>query len=110
MGLFCCGRITLTLITGRFRIMQRMRACMWKMRTHRTGRRMLSGKITVAGEAYTEHILGCIRECRSCGIPTLVLHPANGAPSLPEHTVGIDRFKRIIEAAERHSVNIAAEN
>ena len=65
---------------------------------------------TVAGEAYTEHILGCIRECRSCGIPTLVLHPANGAPSLPEHTVGIDRFKRIIEAAERHSVNIAAEN
>lgn len=68
-------------------------------------------KDTIAGQAYTDSILRCIEDCSVYHIPTLVMHPINGMTPLPENSsIGIDRFKRIIESAEKYDINIAIEN
>ena len=65
---------------------------------------------TLEGQAYTEQIIRCLEECRDHGIPTLVMHPINGRTPLPDRSIGLERFKRICDAAERTGVNIAIEN
>ncbi len=65
---------------------------------------------TIAGHEYTNHIIRCIEDCSAYNIPTLVMHPINGMTPLPENHIGIDRFKKIVETAERFNVNIAIEN
>lgn len=66
---------------------------------------------SAAGTEYTEHILSCIRDCRTYGIPTLVLHPINGITPLPENpAAGLERFRRMADLAERLGVNLAVEN
>lgn len=66
---------------------------------------------TPAGEDYTEHILSCIRDCREYQIPTLVVHPVNGTGPLPENpAVGLERFRKMADLAERLGVNLAVEN
>lgn len=68
-------------------------------------------KDSPAGETYTEHILSCIRDCHTYGIPTLVLHPINGSTPLPENPEpGLERFRRMADLAEKLSVNLAVEN
>ena len=65
---------------------------------------------TIEGQEYTDQIIRCVQDCSAFQIPTLVLHPINGKTLLPENNIGIDRFKRIIETAEKFGVNIAIEN
>ena len=65
---------------------------------------------TITGEEYTDHIVRCIEDCSVFHIPTLVMHPINGMVPLPKGNVGIDRFKKIMEAAEKWNINIAIEN
>jgi len=65
---------------------------------------------TAAGEEYTEHLIRCVRECGACGIPTLAVHPINGMTPLPDSPVGLERFRRVLDAAEHADVNIAMEN
>ncbi|MCH5287234.1 MAG: sugar phosphate isomerase/epimerase [Christensenellaceae bacterium] len=65
---------------------------------------------TLEGEACAEHIIRCLEDCRDYGIPTLVMHPINGRAPLPEGSVGLERFRRICDAAERTGVNLAIEN
>lgn len=38
------------------------------------------------------------------------MHPINGRTHLPNSNIGVERFKKIIEAAEKFDVNIAIEN
>ena len=59
---------------------------------------------------YTNHIIRSIKDCSVYNIPTLVMHPINGIIPLPQSDIGIDRFKKIIESAEKFNVNIAIEN
>lgn len=66
---------------------------------------------TAAGEDYTEHILSCIRDCSTYGIPTLVVHPVNGTGPLPVNPdVGLKRFRKMASLAERLGVYLAIEN
>ena len=65
---------------------------------------------TQEGQEYTEKIIQCINDCKSYNIPTLVIHPINGKTPLSQNNIGVDRFKRILDAAERVNVNIAIEN
>lgn len=63
------------------------------------------------GADYTERLIACITDCVFYGIPTLVMHPTSkGDIPLPCDGVGLDRMKRIAEAAERFDVNVALEN
>ncbi|MCL1952154.1 MAG: sugar phosphate isomerase/epimerase [Oscillospiraceae bacterium] len=67
------------------------------------------------GQKFMKEMLECVQACADYGIPTLVMHPEqkNGTkisrPPL-DFTVGIERLKRVVDAAERLHVNIAMEN
>lgn len=63
-----------------------------------------------AGDEYAAHILRCIDQCAQNGVPALVVHPINGMSPLPGCDVGLDRFRRILDAAETRGVDIAIEN
>lgn len=65
---------------------------------------------TIDGEEYTSHIISCIEECSIYEIPTLVIHPINGITPLPTSNFGIERFKRIVDNAEKFNINLAIEN
>ena len=64
----------------------------------------------IAGDEYTSHIIRCVEDCSRFNIPTLVVHPINGVTPLPQSTVGLERFKRIVARAEKCNINIAIEN
>lgn len=64
----------------------------------------------IEGESYTEHIIECIKDCSDYRIPTLVVHPINGITPLPKQNIGLERFKRITDIAEKYNINIAIEN
>lgn len=70
---------------------------------------------TVNGRDACNALISCVEDCAIHGIPTLVMHPENksgtetvGLPS--DFTLGMDKMKRIADAAERFCVNIAVEN
>ena len=70
---------------------------------------------TIDGQEAYQEIITCLEDCAVYNIPTLVMHPENKkgteTVSLPyDFSVGIERIKRIIEAAERLNVNVAMEN
>ena len=65
---------------------------------------------TLSGQEYTEHMIRCINDCAQYRIPTLVVHPINGLTPLPKSDIGIERFKKIVDHAEKLNVNIAIEN
>ncbi|MDO3410932.1 sugar phosphate isomerase/epimerase family protein [Saccharibacillus sp. CPCC 101409] len=61
-----------------------------------------------AGEEVVDCYLGCIEDCADLEIPTMVIH-------LPDeehihNPFSMERFKRIVDRAERRSVNVAVEN
>lgn len=65
---------------------------------------------TPEGQDYTNHIIACIKDCKAYRIPTLVMHPINGNDPLPTYDVGIERFKKIVDNAEKYDINVAIEN
>jgi sugar phosphate isomerase/epimerase len=70
---------------------------------------------TINGQAACNEIIACVEDCAAHGIPTLVMHPENKSGTetveLPtSFTIGIERIKRVIDAAEKSNVNIAVEN
>ena len=66
---------------------------------------------TAAGQDYAEHIIRCVNDCADYDIPTLVMHPINGITPLPQNAnTGLERFRRIIDCAEKNNINIAIEN
>ena len=64
----------------------------------------------IAGQDYSEKMLACIKDCAAYSVKTLVMHPTNTKIPLPENNVGINRLKRMVESAQRYSVNLAVEN
>ena len=67
------------------------------------------------GQKFTDRIIECIKDCSTYEIPTIVMHleskKGNIGVELPEsYDIGLDRFKRIIDIAEKLNINIAIEN
>lgn len=67
-------------------------------------------KDSIDGQEYMNHIISCIEDCAKYCIPTLVVHPINGRNPLPANSIGIERFKKIVDAAEKFDINVAIEN
>jgi len=49
-------------------------------------------------------------DCKRYEIPTAVLHTTSGKSTPPINQLGLDRFKRLVERAEKNNINIALEN
>jgi len=64
----------------------------------------------LGGEVMTDILLQCVTDCATFEIPTMVMHLSSGETPPPFNGLGLDRVKRIAEAAENHSVSIALEN
>ncbi|MBO4385251.1 MAG: sugar phosphate isomerase/epimerase [Clostridia bacterium] len=62
------------------------------------------------GEHYATELLGLVTEAGMYGVPTLVVHLTEGFAPPPISDVGLDRFRRIIDAADRANVKLAFEN
>jgi len=67
------------------------------------------------GQKFMDEMIEAIKDCANYGIPTMVMHPEQKKGikvSRPprEFTVGLERLKRIVDAAERLDVNLAIEN
>ncbi len=62
------------------------------------------------GDAHERELLACLEDCAKYAIPTLVVHPTNGTTPLGNPRVLLERFERLLEAAEKLGVNLAVEN
>jgi len=65
---------------------------------------------TVAGQEAFDQYSSYIDDLKQYDIPTAVVHTTGGDYPPPCNQFGIDRFKRLIEKAEKNNVNIALEN
>lgn len=65
---------------------------------------------TPSGQSYTDGLVECVEDCGRYGIPTMVMHLANGRLEVGDITVGIERMRRIVARAEDLGVNVAVEN
>ena len=67
-------------------------------------------KDIMEGQIFMEKIISYVEDCRKYDIPTAIIHVSSGDNPPPFNQLGLDRFKRIIEIAERNNINIALEN
>jgi len=65
---------------------------------------------TLDGKELLDRYLSYIGDCKTYEIPTAVMHVSSGDNPPPFGQLGLDRFKRLIEKAERDGVTIALEN
>lgn len=63
-----------------------------------------------AGERYCAEMVGLIRDAGVYGVPTLVVHLTRTLTPPPFSEIGLSRFLRMADAAERANVNLAFEN
>lgn len=62
------------------------------------------------GEKILDNYLSYIGDCKTYAIPTAVMHVTGGDNPPPYGQVGLDRFKRLIDKAEKDGITIALEN
>jgi sugar phosphate isomerase/epimerase len=62
------------------------------------------------GQELLNNFIEYIDECKTHEIPTAVMHVSSGDNPPPFNQLGLDRFKIIIEKAEKENINIALEN
>ena len=62
------------------------------------------------GEAYLELLLSCLRACKRVNVPIMVTHPIIGMDRHTPTELGVRRFARLVEEAERLDVCVALEN
>ena len=65
---------------------------------------------TLDGHGIFNMFLSYIGDCKTYDIPTAVVHVTSGDNPPPFGKLGLDRFKRLIEKAEKYGVTIALEN
>jgi len=63
-----------------------------------------------AGEAYTDMLIKCVNDCNRASVPVMVVHPIIGMDRHNPTDLGIKRFSRLVEAAEKTNVKLAFEN
>lgn len=62
------------------------------------------------GEDYLNKQLRCIEDCKTHGIPAMVLHINQGPTPPPVTAVGVKRLGALVARAEEHGVSLAFEN
>jgi sugar phosphate isomerase/epimerase len=62
------------------------------------------------GEDMTRLFIEDVRLAKECNIPVLILHVSSGFTPPPFNELGLSRFRRICEQAEKDGVAIAFEN
>ncbi len=62
------------------------------------------------GEHYCAELMGLIAEAGVYGVPTLVVHLTRSLTPPPFSEIGLSRFLRLTEVAERANVDLAFEN
>lgn len=62
------------------------------------------------GEDLTKLFIKNVREAKECGIPVLIVHLSSSFTPPPFNELGLSRYKRICEEAEKYGIAIAFEN
>lgn len=62
------------------------------------------------GEAYTDMLIKCVEDCARFDIPMCVIHPIIGMDKHDPTDLGIKRYARLVEAAEKVGVKLGFEN
>jgi sugar phosphate isomerase/epimerase len=65
---------------------------------------------TLNGQEILEMYLSYIDKCKQYEIPTAIVHVSSGNNPPPYNQLGLDRFKKIVEKAEKNGITIALEN
>lgn len=63
-----------------------------------------------AGEQYTNMLISCLRDCARVGVGIMVSHVIIGMDRHTPTELGLVRFGRLVEAAEKYGVTVAFEN
>lgn len=63
-----------------------------------------------AGEQYLQMLINCVTDCAKNGIPLTVIHAIIGFDKHNPSDLGIDRFDRLCEHADRLGVKLGFEN
>ena len=63
-----------------------------------------------AGEAYLQMLLDCLEDCQRYEVPIMVVHPSIGMDRHTPTPFGLERFGRLVKAAEGSGVKLAFEN
>ncbi|MBQ9131233.1 MAG: hypothetical protein IJX62_02010 [Clostridia bacterium] len=63
-----------------------------------------------AGEAYLQVQLDCLEDCRRYEVPVMIVHPSIGMDRHTPTELGLERFSRLVKAAEGTGVKLAFEN
>lgn len=62
------------------------------------------------GRISVEEQLQCLRACADAQVPLVIVHAYKGFENHTPNQVGVDRFARVVEEAEKLGVRIAFEN
>ena len=62
------------------------------------------------GEAEVERQIRCLRDCAAVGVDLVVMHTIIGFDKFTPNQLGVERFGKIFEAAEKYGVTVALEN
>ena len=62
------------------------------------------------GEDLTKHFIKNVREAKEYGVPVLIVHLSSSFTPPPFNELGLSRYRRICEEAEKYGISIAFEN
>lgn len=63
-----------------------------------------------AGEAYTDLLIRCVEDAARVSVPLVIIHPYIGFDTPQPGELGLSRYARLIEAAEKNGVRLGFEN
>ena len=62
------------------------------------------------GDAVLATLKNCVTDCARNGVPVMVIHPSIGYDVPSRMQIGVDRYARLLELAERLGVTVGFEN
>ena len=63
-----------------------------------------------AGDDFIKMLVDCVRDCASGDVPIAVVHPIIGMDKHTPTSLGIERFGRLLDEAQKCGVTVAFEN
>lgn len=62
------------------------------------------------GERYVDEMIECLHDCVRFDVPIMIVHPIKGMDRHTPNELGLLRFERLVEEAEKRGVKLAFEN